>query len=144
MEEKLGFEIWPDKSQCVIKDKVPQVYSIVYLNARYVVIATNMNNFIFDMNKGKFLQDYLVTDGKVVQYFITDSNQIAVKANPTPRYDGSLRYFKNDVESLYEPLGEDQAIYLEKIMEFLSYNGNMDNQSKWDLGKFQDILTIPK
>lgn len=142
--EQLGFEIWPDKSQCVIKDKIPQVYSVVFLNARYVVIATNMNNFIFDMRRGKFLQDYLVTDGKVVQYFITNSKQIAVKASPTPRYVGNVRYFPNGEDSLYLDLEEDQAIYLEKLMEFLSYKGNMDNQRKWDLDKFQDVLTIPK
>lgn len=135
-KEQLGFMVWPDSKECILQDKVPQIYNVVYLNGKYLAITTNVNIFIFDMGKGKFLQDYLFTGGKVVQFYITEDKQIAVKANKDGAYDGTLRYFKNLNESLYLELKEDELYFLEKLMIFYSDEENLTTPAKWAIKDF--------
>lgn len=139
--EELGFNVWYDSKQCILQDKVPHLYNIVYLNGRYVVITTNINAFVFDSDRGKILNDYLDTDGKVVQYFITEDKQIAVKASKDFDYDGTLRYFKNNDESLYRDLSEAEQIYLERLMEFFDnpINTTPSEVKKWKMKDFQEM-----
>lgn len=139
-KEQFGFNVWYDSKQCIIQDRVPQVYNIVYLNGKYVVVTTNINSFVFDVERGKFLQDYLQTDGKVLQYFITEDKQIAVKASKDWDYDGTLRYFKNNGESLYKDLSESDQIFLERLMEFFGNPMNLEKPEKWKMDDFQKML----